>query len=40
MDLSGFTLDTSNVDVIAGVMLTALAGIWVAHRVLAFIRGR
>jgi len=40
VDVSGFTLDVASVEVIAGVMLGALAIIWVARKVVTFLHER
>jgi len=38
VDVSGVALDTASVELIAGVMLGALAIIWVARKVVGFLR--
>ena len=38
VDVSGVALDTTSVETIAGVMLGALAIIWVAKKVVSFLR--
>lgn len=38
VDVSGVVLDTTSVETIAGVMLGALAIIWVARKVVSFLR--
>jgi len=38
VDVSGVALDTAPVETIAGVMLTALGIIWVARKVVSFLR--
>ena len=38
VDVSGVALDTTSVETIAGVMLGALAIIWVARKVVSFLR--
>ena len=38
VDVSGVVLDTSSVETIAAVMLGALAIIWVARKVIGFLR--
>jgi len=38
VDVSGVVLDTTSVETIAGVMLGALAVIWVARKVVSFLR--
>jgi len=38
VDVSGVALDTTSVETIAGVMLGALAVIWVARKVVSFLR--
>ena len=38
VDVSNVTLDVASVETIAGVMLGALALIWVARKVVSFLR--
>jgi len=38
VDVTGVQLDTTSVETIAGVMLGALAIIWVAKKVVSFLR--
>jgi len=38
VDVAGVSLDTTSVETIAGTMLGALAIIWVARKVVSFLR--
>lgn len=38
VDVSGITLDVTSVETLAGAMLAALALIWVARKIIGFLR--